>query len=1166
MKKKAIHFLVVFLISSFIDSIPATGQTVPSVGTPLNDTVYLNTGANFILLPDVKDNDPGIEQDFIFSVGSSDESILEITSTEYTPGQGFAVIRVLEKGKAGVVSVTIEASDGDGTATTACDVTVTGYNRQGINFEIHDLVFWQQNVPLDATPAFSMISSSGEAPYSSIDLASLNLSVYSDCQESPPCTGTDFFTGFFRGYVVPPTSGTYRFLTRSNDQCNLGLSTDHNFSNANVLIHSSNNVGTLTGGIQNERISADVQLTAGKVYAIYSAKWEIHSPLGGILWEGPGITREYIPGEYLAYVYDNTKPSKPSGLSLIFTGTDDLMVRWNKSTDDKGLASYIIYANGTRINPENTLETIYTVTGLESETTYSIAVTAIDEAGNESDLSGIITTKTYGEDLINPLPPETVGTSMISDIAVKLTWSGASDNETEIRGYYVYMNDVLINTSDLVYDEFLVVTGLTPRTTYNAEIEAVDAAGNVSERSTPFEIVTADFDPADIRFGTNKGRMKVEFTPIGRNAGVGVNVDYASGDFNNDEYQMDLLKDLQPAAIRWGAITANSLNFSDYIGTGNSHGITFAEFMSICNELDAYTIITCGVENSTDWMTEPETFTRFLEYLGGPSSSEYGAIRAAEGYADPLLSACKGLIFEFGNEVWGAAAHDAQIGSSYVAYRAWAREMALLMRNSPYYDENRIFLVYSGRHPHPDESYGLNRTVLQGDTGEVDWLALSGYLGGNFSPEIETGDTELGYFKNGIAKMKFEIQGLELTMEHMVELTGSIMPSYFYESNMTSNTFYGRLGQAVIQTDYYMEAVEHGGALPTIFHFTGGQWKMVVPGQDYKRLALYEAARLINRHCKGNALKTSVESMAEVTDSDGEYVDLEPVGCHAYTNDGDFGLLLVSRDFRRDYTVQIDLPDDFSFEPEGKIYVLSGDHYSSNEFTLDSAAIEVSDSMLVDVPKFSLVVISFKGEDLQFETLPLGFYDYKRATGVTIKSKNDSGFEISGIRESKTFVAEFEPQDAFIKIANWEIATNDVNVKYSIAGNEIRITSTGTCSGNGTISIKASAKDNPLVSDEANITISNQGTDCGSGIDPMKHKTLWSIYPNPCKEGMITLTCQGADIKTKITIRDLTGRIIDQYLLEGNPERIDSSNWGKGIYLISLEKDSHAEYHRVLIM
>ncbi len=1135
-------------------------QHLPAIGTPPDDTLFAGSGQDFLLLPDVDDGEEGADQDFLFQATSSDPAILRVDSTSHTTGHPFAVIHVTEQGVMGSVIVQVVAEDPDGTDTASFRVTVGPYRNPGIRFEIHDIVFWQQFVPLKANPAFSMIAQSGEAPYDDIDLVSLKLSVYSDCQTSPPCTGTDFFTALFKGYLTPPATGDYYFYMVAGDQCCIGLSQDENFDHASVILHSSDGIGTSSGN--KEWKSVQVSLEAGKVYAIYGTHWNIHTLMGGMLWEGPGISKQYIPGQYLAHVYDNVKPSAPGNLELVNTGLTDIRYRWEGATDDRNVYGYKLYLNGRLVNDVPVRETGYQVTGLQTGTRYGAVVTSLDVAGNESALSNTVLTTTYLEDWIPPASPGGIQATVISDISFRLGWNEAEDGETEIRGYNLYLDDALYNTEDLIYAEEVLVGGLAPETGYTVTLEAVDAGYNVSPKSDPLVVTTTAFDPYDISLTDKKARMKVTMEVVGRNDGLGVNVDYVSGDFLDDPKQVELIRDLRAAAVRWGALTANPLNFSDFIGTGKN--MTFGRFMNFCNQVGAYSVITCGVENSTDWMTDPETFVRFLEYLAGPADSEYGSIRAAEGYTGSLLEGSRGLVFEFGNEVWGATAHDAQIGSDYTVYGEWCREMTRLLKSSEYYDPEKIFLVYSGRNPHPDDSYGLNERLMTGDTGEVDWLAVSGYLGGNlnYSPEIDPGESELDYYKNGYVAVHRNLEGLVETMRETVKASKEIKPTYMYEANMTSSNYYGRLGQAIVQTGYYAAVTETGGVIPTLFHLTGGQWKMVIPAQDYKKTPLFHTAAYFNRFCKGHILKTGLETSATIRTSPGAEKPFRPVGCHAYTENGRYTFLLFSRDFGHDFTVQLDLPGDFQPEAAGaaKKYVITGQHFSAREAVIDSSDVTISDGMLVEVPRYSMVVITFGGEDLQADPLPAGYFLYTPATAVSIYAYNTEIFDISG-REKKIFLARVEPDSAFSDAVKWEMDTSGVRVIYGLKSYGFEVQGSGTCDGNGTVTLKAMAWDDPAVYDQVTITISNQGTNCGTGLESHEGNRF-TIFPNPASEYLYLDHLPGHT--GLIVITDATGRRCITRNYAGSSLELGLTALPQGIYGLCIIGDG-GTVHRKFI-
>ncbi len=1121
------------------------GQTAPSIGNPPDDTIFVNSGENVLLIPGVNDGDEGIDQEFTFTVTSSDTSLLRVNGVNHTAGHTFAVVRVSEKGSTGTVTLQVEASDGDGTALASFDVTIDHYSNPGINFEIHDIVFWQRITPLSSNPAFSMIAADGEAPYDQIDLPSLELSVYGECIDSPPCTGTDFFTAFFKGYLVPPASGDYTFYMIAGDQCNLAISSGTEFSNAEVIIFSPSDGRIGTSSANKEWMSAPVSLEAGKTYALYGTQWNIHTPMGGIQWEGPGIQKEYIPGDYLAHVYDVEKPTRPGNFTLVNTGISDLRISWSESTDNGEVAGYLVYVNGWPYLDSLIRGTELIVTGLTPGTRYCMTVTSIDRAGNESMESGILCTTTYETDETPPLPPTMPHVSVISDLSLEVSWSGAADGETEIRGYNVYVDGVLYNTWELVFEEVLTITGLMPETEYQISVESVDAGMNVSGKSDTLVVSTARFDPDDTSLTDKKARVGVYFETIGRSEGLGVNPDYKSGEFLNVSEQSDLIRELGAAGVRWGALTANPLSFEDYIGSGKP--MTFARFMDFCNEINGFTIITCGVENSTDWRTEPATFLNFLEYLAGPADSPYGAIRAGEGYAEPLLQESRGLILEFGNEVWGGTSHNAQIGTDYAAYGEWCRQMARLIRSSGYYDPEKITLVYSGRRPVPTDSYGLHESLLRGDSGEVDWLAVSGYLGGNlsYSPEIDPGESELDYYRNGLAEMARNLKGLEETMDVILEASGEFKPTYMYEANMTTPSYYGRLGQAIVQTDYYASVVERGGVIPTLFHLTGGQWSMTVPAQDYKKLPLFHTARFYNRFCKGNVLRTDVKSGAPAPAS-----GLDPVGSHAYADDRGFTLLLLSRDFENDYTVQVDIPDDLALTaPEsGMKYVITGSDFSTRETVIDSMQVTMSDSLLVEVPRHSMVILRFGGDTGPVKEVEMGYYDYVSASSVSIYAYNTEIFDITG-NEKKILLTDVEPENVLSDAVKWSVDTHGVEVIHGLKPWGFEVQGSGTCAGNGTITVRAEAWDNPEVYDEVTITISNQGTDCNVNVEEENLQGI-RIFPNPAGEALhLRGLPPGA---RRLSVTDLSGRECLSGPVSGSDLTLELSGLEKGIYLLKI--------------
>ncbi len=83
---------------------------------------------------------------------------------------------------------------------------------------------------------------------------------------------------------------------------------------------------------------------------------------------------------------DTTAPSMPTGLVATYTSSTQILLFWNGSTDNVGVAGYKIYRNGTLIS---TLSSVlsYSDTGLSPNVSYSYTVVAYDSAGNTSSYS-----------------------------------------------------------------------------------------------------------------------------------------------------------------------------------------------------------------------------------------------------------------------------------------------------------------------------------------------------------------------------------------------------------------------------------------------------------------------------------------------------------------------------------------------------------------------------------------------------------------------------------------------------------------------------------------------------------------------------------------------------------------------------------------------------------
>ncbi|EFM09962.1 coagulation factor 5/8 type domain protein [Paenibacillus curdlanolyticus YK9] len=79
---------------------------------------------------------------------------------------------------------------------------------------------------------------------------------------------------------------------------------------------------------------------------------------------------------------DTQAPTAPGNLTAAASSSSQINLSWNASTDNKGVAGYDVYRNGTLVG--SSASTTYSDTGLTASTAYSYTVKAKDGAGNAS--------------------------------------------------------------------------------------------------------------------------------------------------------------------------------------------------------------------------------------------------------------------------------------------------------------------------------------------------------------------------------------------------------------------------------------------------------------------------------------------------------------------------------------------------------------------------------------------------------------------------------------------------------------------------------------------------------------------------------------------------------------------------------------------------------------
>ena len=91
---------------------------------------------------------------------------------------------------------------------------------------------------------------------------------------------------------------------------------------------------------------------------------------------------------------DTVSPSIPTALQGSPTSATEVYLQWNPSTDDRGVAGYKIFRNGSEIS--STSSASYFNSNIAAPGFYNYAVSAFDAAGNQSSLSTQVTVNVQG--------------------------------------------------------------------------------------------------------------------------------------------------------------------------------------------------------------------------------------------------------------------------------------------------------------------------------------------------------------------------------------------------------------------------------------------------------------------------------------------------------------------------------------------------------------------------------------------------------------------------------------------------------------------------------------------------------------------------------------------------------------------------------------------------
>jgi chitodextrinase len=168
---------------------------------------------------------------------------------------------------------------------------------------------------------------------------------------------------------------------------------------------------------------------------------------------------------------DTTPPSTPTGLTGAAAGSTAANLSWSASTDNVGVAGYIVRRNGVQVATPAT--TTYADAGLSAATTYSYTVAARDAAGNISPNSTSVSVTT-------PPPPPSNSAGLAWDAVTAQNLSGYRVYFGTAPGTYLQPVGQGISVGNVTA---YLITGLAGGSRYYFAVTDFDTLGRESSYS-----------------------------------------------------------------------------------------------------------------------------------------------------------------------------------------------------------------------------------------------------------------------------------------------------------------------------------------------------------------------------------------------------------------------------------------------------------------------------------------------------------------------------------------------------------------------------------------------------------------------------------------------------------------------------------------------------------
>jgi len=478
----------------------------------------------------------------------------------------------------------------------------------------------------------------------------------------------------------------------------------------------------------------------------------------------------------------------------------------------------------------------------------------------------------------------------------------------------------------------------------------------------------------------------------------------------NKEY-MELLKDLRPITIRYGALDVNELNFEDEVGdiwgrTEDRAGI--AEYLQLAK------LIGSNPDYVLSAVFSDQDYENLMEFMFGPEDSTYGQIREQQGYPPWDFDR---FYYELGNELMCRGTQMSSPGACEwpgADYAAWSTPRINLFKDNQYWDDSRDKMGFNVWY----DSSKLIVPLLEIETantngGRADFIMPAKYFDGGGAFSIAAGGSRTDYSQTQLTSNSdlyytFNFGAAELMktyIDYFDEITlekyGKELEFGIYEYGPTgypdgkSTALFDlekSLGFSVSWLDMSVAMKEKGAEAINLFYYQGSfdsySWALVDAYPYEKKRPAYYLFAMYGKFIRGQILERTLDSPtfnpygpgADQVDSYGcsrggsncqnsdwgltnwRYpVDVPLVEVYPFKYNGRYSFLIINRDLHNEHQVSLDI--DYTPSPNAAIHYVTGSNPTTTNEDVENVKIEhteisdFADNYELNIRPFSAYVL-----------------------------------------------------------------------------------------------------------------------------------------------------------------------------------------------------------------